>query len=156
MFIIYDRGMCSGLGENCCQSKTSIKFILKCTPQAQYFQSVYIVYRRDKIILSFPVTFLDFSGSVGRKKKFLTGKNFTSYYHFCWKLPENFLSRGFLPWVGRVTGNYNIILSRHMSTACILFPSAEVINSNAPNYLNLWEWGLFCNYLKKLILLMEY
>ena len=39
---------------------------------------VCLYFRRDKIILSFPVTFKDFSGSVGRKKNFLTRKNVTS------------------------------------------------------------------------------
>ncbi len=36
-------------------------------------------------------------------------------YHFYWKWPEIFWGQGFLPWVGRVTGNDNIILSRLMT-----------------------------------------
>ena len=38
-----------------------------------------IVLRRDKKILSFPVTFQDFQGSVGRKINFLSRKNFTCH-----------------------------------------------------------------------------
>ncbi len=47
-------------------------------------------------------------------------------YHFYWKWPENFLGRGFLPWVGRVTGNDNIILSRLMAKTSLYNTMFEV------------------------------